>query len=238
MMYQVQSVHTVFTSATLSCLGSLLFSQGQQCSVLATCALRSIAPLRPSTYMPFARVPAHCLPCPLLTLPTAYTGLTGRPHSPRAIADTATAIAGLTCSFPALLARLAFLPMRDPRTKRRYQELLRERELLFLLSGVANPRNLLTPRRGTGRRGGSTEASAWASDALSSVSFPEAPAPQRASFGPSRRPKLSLHQVMSSGTEVSGSELSGTELSISEESAAVALEAPGVRAPEAEVHSA
>ena len=67
MMYQVQSVHTVFTSATLSCLGSLLFSQGQQCSVLATCALRSIAPLRPSTYMPFARVPAHCLPCPLLT---------------------------------------------------------------------------------------------------------------------------------------------------------------------------
>ena len=179
--------------------------------------------------------------CPLLTLPTAHTGLSGRPYSPRAIADTATAIAGLTCSFPALLARLAFLPMRDPRTKRRYQELLRERELLFLLSGVANPRNLLTPRRGTGRRGGSTEASAWASDALSSVSFPEAPAPPRATFGPSRRPKLSLHQVMSSGTEMSGSELSGTELRISEESAASALEvnleAPGVRAPEAEVHS-
>ena len=132
--------------------------------------------------------------------------------------------------------------MRDPRTKRRYQELLRERELLFLLSGVANPRNLLTPRRGTGRRGGSTEASAWASDALSSVSFPEAPAPPRATFGPSRRPKLSLHQVMSSGTEMSGSELSGTELRISEESAASALEvnleAPGVRAPEAEVHPA
>ena len=46
---------------------------------------------------------------------------------------------------------------------------------------------------------------------------------------------------MSSGTEMSGSELSGTELRISEESAASALEvnleAPGVRAPEAEVHS-
>ena len=125
-MHQVQSVHTIFTSATLSCLGSLLFSQGQQCSVLATCALRSghrsIYTLRASA-------------CPLLTLPTAHTGLSGRPYSPRAIADTATAIAGLTCSFPALLARLAFLPMRDPRTKRRYQELLRERELLFLLSG-------------------------------------------------------------------------------------------------------
>ena len=175
--------------------------------------------------------------CPLLTLPTAYTGLTGRPHSPRAIADTATAIAGLTCSFPALLARLAFLPMRDPRTKRRYQELLRERELLFLLSGVANPRHLLT-RKGTGRRGGSTEASALSSLAsLSSVSFPEAPAPPRASFGPSRRPKLSLHQVMSCGTELSGSELSGTELSI-EESVDSALEAPGLRAPEAEVHPA
>ena len=166
--------------------------------------------------------------CPLLTRVSPF---------PSRSADTATAIAGLTCSFPALLARLAFLPMRDPRTKRRYQELLRERELLFLLSGVANPRNLLTPRRGTGRRGGSTEASAWASDALSSVSFPEAPAPPRASFGPSRRPKLSLHQVMSSGTELSGSELSGTEL-ISEESVDSALEAPGLRAPEAEVHSA
>ena len=95
----VQSVHTCFVSATLSCVGSLLFSQGQQCSVLGT--------------------------------------------------YTATAIAGLTCSFPALLARLAFLPARDARTKRRYQELLRERELLFLLSGVANPRDLLAPRLGT-----------------------------------------------------------------------------------------
>ena len=166
--------------------------------------------------------------CPLLTRVSPF---------PSRSADTATAIAGLTCSFPALLARLAFLPMRDPRTKRRYQELLRERELLFLLSGVANPRHLLT-RKGTGRRGGSTEASALSSLAsLSSVSFPEAPAPPRASFGPSRRPKLSLHQVMSSGTELSGSELSGTELSI-EESVDSALEAPGLRAPEAEVHPA
>ena len=51
----VQSVHTCFVSATLNCLGSLLFSQGQQCSALAT--------------------------------------------------YSAIGIAGLTCSFPALIAR-------------------------------------------------------------------------------------------------------------------------------------
>ena len=145
MMYQVQSVHTVFTSATLSCLGSLLFSQGQQCSVLATCALRSIAPLRPSIYthasrlphcLPAHCLPAHCLPAhclPAHCLPAHCSQ--GSPWLPPCRADTATAIAGLTCSFPALVARLAFLPARDERTKRRYQELLRERELLFLLSG-------------------------------------------------------------------------------------------------------
>ena len=130
MMYQVQSVHTVFTSATLSCLGSLLFSQGQQCSVLATCALRSIAPLRPSIYTHPSRLP-HCLPAHCLPAHCSQ----GSASFPSSRADTATAIAGLTCSFPALVARLAFLPARDVRTKRRYQELLRERELLFLLSG-------------------------------------------------------------------------------------------------------
>ena len=48
----------------------------------------------------------------------------------------------------------------------RVEELLRERELLFLLSGVANPRDLLAPRLGTGRRAGGGSTETEASDVL------------------------------------------------------------------------
>ena len=84
---RVQSVHAVFVSMMLNCVGSLLFLQTQQCSALAGYA--------------------------------------------------ASAIGGLSCGFPALLARLAFLITRDDRTKRSYNKQVARREELFLLKSLA-----------------------------------------------------------------------------------------------------
>ena len=129
---RVQCVHMIFTSATLNCLGSLLFSQGQQCSVLAT--------------------------------------------------YTATVIAALTCSFPALLARLFFLPARDERTKRCYHRLTQEREQLFLLAGVA-----ASPSKRFGKLGSTGERERMTA-VLKSGDFPDSP-----------KMMLPLHQLSAEG---------------------------------------
>lgn len=65
---RVQCVHTIFTSATLSCLGSLLFSQGQQCSVLATCALPEPCARSRKCCLLYSRV-RHCAPRDIQILP-------------------------------------------------------------------------------------------------------------------------------------------------------------------------
>ena len=52
------------------------------------------------------------------------------------IADAASVIGGLSCGFPALIARLAFLVTRDDRTKRSMNKDLARREELFLLKGL------------------------------------------------------------------------------------------------------
>ena len=67
-------------------------------------------------------------------------------HAPPHIADAASAIGGLSCGFPALLARLAFLITRDDRTKRSMNRDLARREELFLLKGLRGdaPKKTLT----------------------------------------------------------------------------------------------
>ena len=92
---RLQCVHSVAVAAALNCVGSLLFIQTQQCSVLATYA--------------------------------------------------AGAVGGLTCSFPALLARLAFLRTRDARTTRSCNVRVAEREELFLLAGSMAEARLPSP---------------------------------------------------------------------------------------------
>ena len=52
------------------------------------------------------------------------------------IADAASVIGGLSCGFPALIARLSFLVTRDDRTKRSMNKDLARREELFLLKGL------------------------------------------------------------------------------------------------------
>ena len=161
---RVQSVHSIFVAVMLNGVGSLLFLQTQQCSALAGCALHAPPPRHPAPTRAVATSPAipllvssrlyssprscttsiYCPPLPHLFSPLSISAhpLRAPPH----IADAASAIGGLSCGFPALLARLAFLITRDDRTKRSMNRDLARREELFLLKGLRGdaPKKTLT----------------------------------------------------------------------------------------------
>ena len=140
----------------------------------------------------------------LISLASNAGKLHVRPHCPLWHTDTATVIAALTCSFPALLARLLFLPARDERTKRCHQRLTQEREQLFLLAGVAASPSKRSGKLSTTSKGSMVKGQSLSqrvSTVLKSGDFPESPEM------PLHGSRISLHQVMGSGGELSADSL-------------------------------